>query len=687
MGAPARAAARVLTDPIVGTAPGRPLPHRPAIARGGMASVYEATDTRLDRTVAGQGDAPGPRRRRGVRGPVRPRGPAAARLDHPTWSASTTRATTLRRHRLPGDGVRPRAHPARRDPQGEPDAAVAGAGPRSSRSSRRSPPPTGPGLIHRDVKPENVLIADEAAGSRSPTSAWPRRSAPTPSTPPPAACSSAPSPTSPPSWSSTAAPTRAPTSTPSGCVLYELLTGTKPHEGESPIQVAYKHVHEDVPPPSPVVPGLPAYVDALVSRATARDLDQRPADAGVLLHQVHRVAQALRDGRPPRRPELTARPRHPFGPCLAAHRDPRDGLVDDGSPDRPGPLRRRRVRPDVDRGGDAGRGDRPMHRTPRSTAAPCRRPATRSRPPGHPIHRPRRSVRAPCSCCSRSCSSPAGRGRLVVRLGALHHHPGRPRPDEAAAEAEARGRRAASRSATRPTPRPSPRVACSAPTRRPAARCSTAARSRSPSRWARSATTCPHLKGQSEDQAQDALLDANLAFGSSHRTLERDGARGHRDAHRPAGRHHPEARRDRRPGASARAASRSRSRTGPASPSTRRSGPPWSGRARGERDRRGVQRHRRRGRRHLAEPRRPARCSAATRSASWSRWGPSWSRCPAVRWPRGWESAPGDPRGGRVRGGHRARSTTTSGSASSTGSDPGSGDQVPQGSTVTLWLI
>ena len=42
--------------------------------------------------------------------------------------------------------------------------------------------------------------------------------------------------------------------------------------------------------------GPPADPTALVSRATARDLDQRPADAGVLLHQVHRVAQALRDG-------------------------------------------------------------------------------------------------------------------------------------------------------------------------------------------------------------------------------------------------------------------------------------------------------------------------------------------------------------------------------------------------------
>ena len=63
-----------------------------------------------------------------------------------------------------------------------------------------------------------------------------------------------------------------------GVVLFELLTGAKPHEGESPIQVAYKHVHEDVPPPSRRVPGLPPYVDALVARATARDKDLRPTD-------------------------------------------------------------------------------------------------------------------------------------------------------------------------------------------------------------------------------------------------------------------------------------------------------------------------------------------------------------------------------------------------------------------------
>jgi eukaryotic-like serine/threonine-protein kinase len=95
-----------------------------------------------------------------------------------------------------------------------------------------------------------------------------------------------------------------------GVLLYEMLTGQKPHQADSPIQVAYKHVHEDIPPPSRRAQGLPAYVDALVARATARDKDLRPADARVLLHQVRRVRQALDHGVLDD-PELTAdlRPR------------------------------------------------------------------------------------------------------------------------------------------------------------------------------------------------------------------------------------------------------------------------------------------------------------------------------------------------------------------------------------------
>ena len=84
-----------------------------------------------------------------------------------------------------------------------------------------------------------------------------------------------------------------------GVVLYELLTGGKPHQGETPIQVAYRHVNNDVPAPSDQA-GLdwqiPDFVDALVARATTRDPDLRPTDAGVLLRQLRRVRSALEQG-------------------------------------------------------------------------------------------------------------------------------------------------------------------------------------------------------------------------------------------------------------------------------------------------------------------------------------------------------------------------------------------------------
>ena len=84
-----------------------------------------------------------------------------------------------------------------------------------------------------------------------------------------------------------------------GVVLFELLTGLKPHTGDTPIQVAYAHVHKDVPAPStfPTAGPIPPYLDALVARATARDASARPQDARVFLTQVRRVGAAA-----PRRP-------------------------------------------------------------------------------------------------------------------------------------------------------------------------------------------------------------------------------------------------------------------------------------------------------------------------------------------------------------------------------------------------
>ncbi len=83
-----------------------------------------------------------------------------------------------------------------------------------------------------------------------------------------------------------------------GIVLFEMLTGQKPHTGDTPIQVAYAHVHADVPAVSsmPTAGPIPPYLDALIARVTARNADARPPDARVMLTQVRRVKAALQAG-------------------------------------------------------------------------------------------------------------------------------------------------------------------------------------------------------------------------------------------------------------------------------------------------------------------------------------------------------------------------------------------------------
>ena len=78
-----------------------------------------------------------------------------------------------------------------------------------------------------------------------------------------------------------------------GIVLFEMLTGRVPYDGDRPADVAWQHVDRDVPAPSTLVPGLPPVLDDLVIRATRRDPGARPTDAGTLQAEVQVVRDDL----------------------------------------------------------------------------------------------------------------------------------------------------------------------------------------------------------------------------------------------------------------------------------------------------------------------------------------------------------------------------------------------------------
>ena len=260
------------------------------IARGGMATVYLATDTRLDRTVAVK-----------VMRPVLAEDPdfverfarearSAARLSSPEVVAvhdqgtdADTRTAFLVMEHVAGGTLRDVVEqgpvaPARALALLEPVLRALAAAHAA-------------GLVHRDVKPENVLLGDDGrvkvadfglaraietstvtvtTGLLIGTVAY----------------------LAPEQVEHGRADTRTDVYA-AGVLLFELLTGAPPYASDSPLSVAYRHVHEDVPTPGSLVEGIPASLDELVVRATRRDPSARPVDAGAFLAELHAVRADL----------------------------------------------------------------------------------------------------------------------------------------------------------------------------------------------------------------------------------------------------------------------------------------------------------------------------------------------------------------------------------------------------------
>jgi eukaryotic-like serine/threonine-protein kinase len=310
------------------------------IARGGMATVYVATDTRLDRTVALKimhkelaSDADFVRRFIGEAKSV-------ARLSHPNVVAVFDQGSDgenlyLAMEYVPGHTLRDLLNERGRLSPGEAldimVSVLAGLG-----AAHQA------GLVHRDVKPENVLLGEgrvkvvDFGLARAVAEARQTKTGMVIGTVAYLA---------PEQVSRSTADARTDVYA-AGVMLFELVTGRQPFTGESPLEVAYQHVNETVPPPSSVAGRVPAAIDSLVALATSRDPWRRPGDASQLLRAVYDARGQLPGatafaGSPGAQSAQAFTPRHsgpaPYPGPPQAGPSPHPGAVPYSGPPQPGP--------------------------------------------------------------------------------------------------------------------------------------------------------------------------------------------------------------------------------------------------------------------------------------------------------------------------------------------------------------
>ena len=255
-----------------------------------MATVYRAHDRRLDRTVALKlmhahlADSPDfvSRFRREAR--------AAARLSNPGVVAVYDQGSL--------DGV---AYLVMEYVEGPTLRDLITAGPLSVKEAlglvAQLLRPLGAahraGLVHRDIKPENVLLPSDGSVAKVADFGLARAVTEVTQTTTGNVLGTV-AYLAPELITSGDSTSRADVFS-AGVVLYELLTGEQPFTADSPIQIAFRNVHEDVPLPSALVPDMPADVDELVATMTRREPQDRPADADEALTLLRNVVDELTD--------------------------------------------------------------------------------------------------------------------------------------------------------------------------------------------------------------------------------------------------------------------------------------------------------------------------------------------------------------------------------------------------------
>ena len=277
-----------LADPLVGRLLDGRYRVEAQVALGGMATVYRAIDTRLERWVALKVMHADLARDEDFVNRFIGEAKSVARLSHPNVVSVFDQGRDghypyLAMEYVPGRTLRDLLAERGRFPAGE---ALSIMVPLLSGLAAAHTA----GIVHRDVKPENVLIAPD--GHLKVVDFGLARALSVSSQTRTGVIIGTVAYLAPEQVTGTGADARTDIYA-AGIVLYELLTGTKPHTAESPLAVAYKHVNETVPAPSRLVPGIPPEVDRLVAQDTSRDPRYRPADAGEFLRLLNDVLRGL----------------------------------------------------------------------------------------------------------------------------------------------------------------------------------------------------------------------------------------------------------------------------------------------------------------------------------------------------------------------------------------------------------
>jgi len=264
------------------------------VANGGMASIYEAIDTRLDRKVAVKIMHPHLAQDEAFVSRFIKEAKAAAALSHPNivavqdqgWNQSGVPAVFLVMELIEGHTLREYLNERGRF---EIKDAINYLTPILSALAAAH----ALGIVHRDIKPENILISKEGRIKIADFGLARGELIGSTMTAESSVILGSVSYLSPEQVQRGIADSRSDVYA-AGIVAYEMLTGEKPFSADSPIQIAYMHVNEEIPRLRRKRKEIPQALDDLIASSTAKDPDERPRTAGEFLEKLQQIHSSTR---------------------------------------------------------------------------------------------------------------------------------------------------------------------------------------------------------------------------------------------------------------------------------------------------------------------------------------------------------------------------------------------------------